>query len=217
MQRATRRDRGAERHVGGAADAPTIMLRRSNHGCRPTAAARMRPIDFFLSGHRWTTTPRIETPEGQFLAEFSRAVKTGATRQVATVVSPTDGAPDRNKMGSSAVESTGHFESVLFSRVEYREVWSRVGGAVAARRLQARMSRRVLHAEPLDAAGRKPEGVRIFVRDTRSWNDRQRLQMPEAARRVGCPCGAPAKPDPAARAEPTRLSLVLCRPQTKWK
>ncbi len=209
---------------GGAADAPTIMLPQVEPWL---PAERLRreydAIGFFLSGHPLddyaTVLKRLRV---QSWAEFSRAVKTGATagKVAATVVSRMERRTKTgNKMGIIGLsDPTGHFEAVLFSEglAQYREVLE--PGAAVLLQLGAELQgedvrARVLHAEPLDAAAAKTQkGLRIFVRDTRSLESiARRLQMPEAAPQGGSARGgAPAKPDPAAAGGANGdVSLVL--------
>ena len=178
---------------GGAADAPTIMLPQIEPWL---PAERLRreydAIGFFLSGHPLddyaTVLKRLRV---QSWAEFSRAVKSGATagKVAATVVSRMERRTKTgNKMGIIGLsDPTGHFEAVLFSEVCAIPRRARAGrrGAVAARRRAAGRGcpARVLHAEPLDdAAAKTQKGLRIFVRDTRPLESiAKRLQMPEAA------------------------------------
>ena len=201
---------------GGAADAPTIMLPQVEPWL---PAERLRreydAIGFFLSGHPLddyaTVLKRLRV---QSWAEFSRAVKTGATagKVAATVVSRMERRTKTgNKMGIIGLsDPTGHFEAVLFSEglAQYREVLE--PGAAVLLQLGAELQgedvrARVLHAEPLDAAAAKTQkGLRIFVRDTRPLESiAKRLQMPEAGQ------GAASRglPDKAgsrgARAGPT--------------
>ena len=115
---------------GGAADAPTIMLPQIEPWL---PAERLRreydAIGFFLSGHPLddyaTVLKRLRV---QTWAEFSRAVKTGATagKVAATVVSRMERRTKTgNKMGIMGLsDPTGHFEAVLFSEglAQYREV-----------------------------------------------------------------------------------------------
>ena len=127
----------------------------------------------------------------QSWAEFSRAVKTGATagKVAATVVSRMERRTKTgNKMGIMGLsDPTGHFEAVLFSEglAQYRDVLE--PGAAVLLQLGAELQgedvrARVLHAEPLDdAAAKTQKGLRIFLRDTRPLNSiARRLQMPEA-------------------------------------
>jgi DNA polymerase III subunit alpha len=128
----------------------------------------------------------------QSWAEFSRAVKTGATagKVAATVVSRMERRTKTgNKMGIMGLsDPTGHFEAVLFSEglAQYRDVLE--PGAAVLLQLGAELQgedvrARVLHAEPLDAAAAKTQkGLRIFVRDTKPLESiAKRLQMPEQA------------------------------------
>ena len=191
---------------GGAADAPTIMLPQIEPWL---PAERLRreydAIGFFLSGHPLddyaTVLKRLRV---QTWAEFSRAVKTGATagKVAATVVSRMERRTKTgNKMGIMGLsDPTGHFEAVLFSEglAQYRDVLE--PGAAVLLQLGAELQgedvrARVLHAEPLDAAAAKTQkGLRIFVRDTRPLESiAKRLQMPEPGQ--GSPSrGQPAKP-----------------------
>jgi DNA polymerase-3 subunit alpha len=128
----------------------------------------------------------------QCWAEFSRAVKTGATagKVAATVLSRMERRTKTgNKMGIIGLsDPTGHFEAVLFSEglAQYREVLE--PGAAVLLQLGAELQgedvrARVLHAELLDdAAAKTQKGLRIFVRDTRPLESiARRLQIPEAA------------------------------------
>jgi DNA polymerase III subunit alpha len=155
----------------------------------------------------------------QSWAEFSRAVKTGATagKVAATVVSRMERRTKTgNKMGIIGLsDPTGHFEAVLFSEglAQYREVLE--PGAAVLLQLGAELQgedvrARVLHAEPLDAAAAKTQkGLRIFVRDTRSLESiAKRLQMPEAGGQ-GAPVRGPVKPAPATGGADGDVSLVL--------
>jgi DNA polymerase-3 subunit alpha len=179
---------------GNAADAPTIVLPQSEPWL---PAERLRreydAIGFFLSGHPLddyaTVLKRLRV---QTWAEFSRAVKTGATagRVAATVVSRMERRTRTgNKMGIMGLsDPTGHFEAVLFSEglAQYREILE--PGAAVLLQLGAELQgedvrARVLHAEPLDdAAAKTQRGLRIFLRDTRPLDSiARRLQMPDAA------------------------------------
>src|SRR5437660_7255390 len=184
---------------GNAADAPTIMLPQIEPWL-PAEKLRREydAIGFFLSGHPLddyaTVLKRLRV---QSWAEFSRAVKTGATagKVAATVVSRMERrTKSGNKMGIIGLsDPTGHFEAVLFSEglAQYREVLE--PGAAVLLQLGAELQgedvrARVLHAEPLDdAAAKTQRGLRIFVRDTRPLESiAKRLQMPE-------PPGGPAR------------------------
>ena len=171
---------------GNAADAPTIMLPQIEPWL---PAERLRreydAIGFFLSGHPLddyaTVLKRLRV---QSWAEFSRAVKTGATagKVAATVVSRMERRTKTgNKMGIMGLsDPTGHFEAVLFSEglAQYRDVLE--PGAAVLLQLGAELQgedvrARVLHAEPLDdAAAKTQKGLRIFLRDTKPLEfDRQ--------------------------------------------
>src|SRR4051794_4153421 len=190
---------------GSSADAPTIMLPQIEPWL---PAERLRreydAIGFFLSGHPLddyaTVLKRLRV---QSWAEFSRAVKTGATagKVAATVVSRMERRTKTgNKMGIMGLsDPTGHFEAVLFSEglAQYREVLE--PGAAVLLQLGAELQgedvrARVLHAEPLDdAAAKTQKGLRIFVRDTRPLDSiAKRLQMPEPGQ--GASTRQPAKP-----------------------
>jgi len=208
---------------GGAADAPTIMLPQVEPWL---PAERLRreydAIGFFLSGHPLddyaTILKRLRV---QSWAEFSRAVKTGATagKVAATVVSRMERRTKTgNKMGIIGLsDPTGHFEAVLFSEglAQYREVLE--PGAAVLLQLGAELQgedvrARVLHAEPLDdAAAKTQKGLRIFVRDTRPLESiAKRLQMPEAVQQGGSSRGNQIRqvPAPAGGADGD-VSLVL--------
>jgi DNA polymerase-3 subunit alpha len=167
-------------------------------------------IGFFLSGHPLddyaTILKRLRV---QSWAEFSRAVKTGATagKVAATVVSRMERRTKTgNKMGIMGLsDPTGHFEAVLFSEglAQYREVLE--PGAAVLLQLGAELQgedirARVLHAEPLDdAAAKTQKGLRIFVRDTRPLDSiAKRLNMPEAALQGPAARAPQAKPMAAA-------------------
>jgi len=207
---------------GGASDAPTIMLPQVEPWL---PAERLRreydAIGFFLSGHPLddyaTVLKRLRV---QSWAEFSRAVKTGATagKVAATVVSRMERRTKTgNKMGIMGLsDPTGHFEAVLFSEglAQYRDVLE--PGAAVLLQLGAELQgedvrARVLHAELLDdAAAKTQKGLRIFVRDTRPLESiARRLQMPEAGQ--GAPARSPqAKPAPApAGGADGDVSLVM--------
>jgi DNA polymerase-3 subunit alpha len=181
---------------GGAADAPTVMLPQIEPWL---PAERLRreydAIGFFLSGHPLddygTILKRLRV---QSWAEFSRAVKTGATagKVAATVVSRMERRTKTgNKMGIIGLsDPTGHFEAVLFSEglAQYRDILE--PGAAVLLQLGAELQgedvrARVLHAEPLDdAAAKTQRGLRIFLRDTKP--------LESIAKRLAGPDGAPA-------------------------
>ncbi|MHC2334373.1 DNA polymerase III subunit alpha [Bradyrhizobium sp. USDA 4454] len=197
---------------GSAPDAPSIILPQVEPWL---PADRLRreydAIGFFLSGHPLddyaTALKRLRV---QSWAEFSRAVKTGATagKVAATVVSRMERRTKTgNKMGIMGLsDPTGHFEAVLFSEglAQYRDVLE--PGAAVLLQLGAELQgedvrARVLHAEPLDhAAAKTQKGLRIFVRDTRPLDSiARRLNMPDAAPAPGGTAKPQvAKPAPAA-------------------
>jgi DNA polymerase-3 subunit alpha len=155
----------------------------------------------------------------QSWAEFSRAVKTGATagKVAATVVSRMERRTKTgNKMGIIGLsDPTGHFEAVLFSEglAQYRDVLE--PGAAVLLQLGAELQgedvrARVLHAEPLDdAAAKTQKGLRIFVRDTKQLESiAKRLQIPEPAPQSAAVRGPQAKPAAVAGADGD-VSLVL--------
>jgi DNA polymerase-3 subunit alpha len=207
---------------GGAADAPSIMLPQAEPWL---PADRLRreydAIGFFLSGHPLddyaTALKRLRV---QSWAEFSRAVKTGATagKVAATVVSRMERRTKTgNKMGIIGLsDPTGHFEAVLFSEglAQYRDILE--PGAAVLLQLGAELQgedvrARVLHAEPLDAAAAKTQkGLRIFLRDTRPLDSIvRRLQMPEAAPQGAAARNAVPKAPSAASNGGGDVSLVL--------
>ena len=177
---------------GGMADAPSISLPNVEPWL---PAERLRreydAIGFFLSGHPLddyaTVLKRLRV---QSWAEFSRAVRTGATagRVAATVVSRMERRTKTgNKMGILGLsDPTGHFEAVMFSEglAQYRDVLE-PGAAVLLQigaELQGEDVRaRILNAEPLDVAAIKAQkGLRIFLRDEKPIESiARRLDMPE--------------------------------------
>jgi DNA polymerase III subunit alpha len=207
---------------GNAADAPTIMLPQIE-GWLPAERLRREydAIGFFLSGHPLddyaTALKRLRV---QSWAEFSRAVKTGATagKVAATVVSRMERRTKTgNKMGIMGLsDPTGHFEAVLFSEglAQYRDVLE--PGAAVLLQLGAELQgedvrARVLHAESLDAAAAKTQkGLRIFLRDTRPLDSiAKRLQMPEAPTQASGARNAPGKPAAVPSGGDGDVSLVL--------
>jgi DNA polymerase III subunit alpha len=207
---------------GGAADAPTIMLPQVEPWL---PADRLRreydAIGFFLSGHPLDDYAiALKRLRVQSWAEFSRAVKTGATagKVAATVVSRMERRTKTgNKMGIIGLsDPTGHFEAVLFSEglAQYRDILE--PGAAVLMQLGAELQgedvrARVLHAEPLDAAAAKTQkGLRIFLRDTKPLDSIvRRLQGPEAAPQNGPSRGPAAKSSGAGGNGDGDVSLVL--------
>jgi DNA polymerase III subunit alpha len=207
---------------GNAADAPTIMLPQVEPWL---PADRLRreydAIGFFLSGHPLDDYAAVlKRLRVQSWAEFSRAVKTGATagKVAATVVSRMERRTKTgNKMGIMGLsDPTGHFEAVLFSEglAQYRDVLE--PGAAVLLQLGAELQgedvrARVLHAEPLDdAAAKTQKGLRIFLRDTKPLESiARRLAMPEVAAPSGPPRGASARPAGNGGGSDGDVSLVL--------
>jgi DNA polymerase-3 subunit alpha len=202
---------------GGAADAPTIMLPQVEPWL---PADRLRreydAIGFFLSGHPLDDyAVALKRLRVQSWAEFSRAVRTGATagKVAATVVSRMERRTKTgNKMGIMGLsDPTGHFEAVLFSEglAQYRDVLE--PGTAVLLQLGAELQgddvrARVLHAEPLDdAAAKTQKGLRIFLRDTRPLESiAKRLQIPEAGSQAPT-----VKSPPTAGAGDGDVSLVI--------
>lgn len=171
---------------GGMADAPTVIL-PNVEGWLPADRLRREydAVGFFLSGHPLddyaTALKRLRV---QSWAEFTRAVKSGATagKVAATVVSRMERRTKTGtKMGIFGLsDPTGHFEAIVFSEGlgQYRDVLE-PGGAVLLQlsaELQGEEVRaRIAHAEPLDAAAAKTQkGLRIFLRDTKPLDSIQK-------------------------------------------
>ena len=171
---------------GGMADAPTIMLPQIESWL---PADRLRreydAIGFFLSGHPLddyaTALKRLRV---QTWAEFSRAVKSGATagKVAATVVTRMERRTKTgNKMGIFGLsDPTGHFEAIVFSEglAQFRDVME-PGAAVLLQigaELQGEDVRaRIINAEPLDAAAAKTQkGLRILMKDTKPLDSIQK-------------------------------------------
>jgi DNA polymerase-3 subunit alpha len=189
---------GQDDMFGGMADAPDIMLPQAEPWLPADRLRReYEAVGFFLSGHPLddyaTALKRLRV---QSWAEFSRAVKTGATagKVAATVVSRMERRTKTgNKMGILGLsDPTGHFEAVLFSEglAQFRDILE-PGSAVLLQlgaELQGDEVRaRILHADPLDdAAAKTQRGLRIFLRDTRPLDSIvRRLQAPENADPAG--------------------------------
>lgn len=212
---------------GNAADAPTIVLPNVEPWL---PAERLRreydAIGFFLSGHPLDEyAAALKRLRVQSWAEFSRAVKTGATagKVAATVLSRMERRTKTgNKMGIIGLsDPTGHFEAVLFSEglAQYRDVLE--PGAAVLLQLGAELQgedvrARVLHAEPLDdAAAKTQRGLRIFLRDTKPLDSIvKRLQGPEGQPGNGGGNGSVAKAGapplvPRTAAGEGEVSLVM--------
>ncbi|HEY7230617.1 MAG TPA: DNA polymerase III subunit alpha [Pseudolabrys sp.] len=133
-------------------------------------------IGFFLSGHPLDDYSAVlRKLRVQPWAEFSRAVKAGATagRVAATVVSRTERRTRTgSKMGIIGLsDPTGHFEAVIFSEglAEHRDLLE-PGNAVllflSAEVQGDEVRARIQSVEPLDdAAANLQKGLRVFLRD----------------------------------------------------
>src|SRR6266545_4469055 len=162
---------------GNAADAPTIMLPQIEPWL-PAEKLRREydAVGFFLSGHPLddyaTVLKRLRV---QTWAEFSRAVKTGATagKVAATVVSRMERRTKTgNKMGIIGLSGpSGHYEAVIFQEglQQYRDLLEPGTAALLFLTAEAQgddVRARIQSAEPLDeAAAKLQKGLRVFVRD----------------------------------------------------
>src|SRR6202041_1430890 len=162
---------------GGAADAPTIMLPQVEPWL---PAERLRreydAIGFFLSGHPLddyvTVLKRLRV---QSWAEFSRAVKTGATagKVAATVVSRAERRTKTgNKMGIIGLsDPSGQFEAVIFAEglQQYRDLLEPGSPVLLYMTAEAQgdeVRARIQTVDALDrAAAKVQKGLRIFLRD----------------------------------------------------
>ena len=160
-----------------AASRKRSRCRISNPGCRPNGCgANMIRSDFSCPVIRSTITPRVlKKLRVQSWAEFSRAVKNGATagKVAGTVVSRQERRTKTgNKMGIFGLsDPTGHYEAVIFSEglAEYRDLLE--PGTAVLLVLSAEVQgddvrARIQSAEPLDAAAANMQkGLRVFLRD----------------------------------------------------
>jgi len=133
-------------------------------------------VGFFLSGHPLDDyVAALKKLRVQSWAEFSRAVKLGATagRVAGTVVSRQERRTKTgNKMGIIGLsDPTGAYEAVIFSEglAEYRDLLE-PGTAVllflSAEVQGDEVRARIQSAEPLDAAAANlHKGLRVFLRD----------------------------------------------------
>jgi len=133
-------------------------------------------VGFFLSGHPLDDYAAVlKKLRVQSWAEFSRAVKMGATagRVAGTVVSRQERRTKTgNKMGIIGLsDPTGHYEAVIFSEglAEHRDLLE-PGTAVmlflSAEVQGDEVRARIQSAEPLDAAAANlHKGLRVFLRD----------------------------------------------------
>ena len=125
----------------------------------------------------------------QSWAEFSRAVKNGATagKVAATVLSRLERRTKTGtKMGIIGLsDPTGHFEAVLFAEglAQFRDVLE--PGSALLLQLGAELQgedvrARILNAEPLDkAAAKMQRGLRIYLRDTKSLDSVAKRLAPQ--------------------------------------
>jgi DNA polymerase-3 subunit alpha len=135
-------------------------------------------VGFFLSGHPLDDYAAVlKKLRVQSWAEFSRAVKTGATagKVAGTVVSRQERRTRTgSKMGIIGLsDPTGHYEAVIFSEglAEYRDLLE-PGSAVllflSAEVQGDEVRARIQSAEPLDAAAANlQKGLRVFLRDAK--------------------------------------------------
>jgi DNA polymerase III subunit alpha len=181
LGRAQRAHEGAEigqsELFGGGAQRESIVLPRIEPWL---PAERLRreyeAVGFFLSGHPLDDYAAVlKKLRVQSWAEFSRAVKMGATagRVAGTVVSRTERRTRTgSKMGIFGLsDPTGHYEAIIFSEglAEYRELLE-PGTAVllflSAEVQGDEVRARIQSAEPLDAAAANlHKGLRVFLRD----------------------------------------------------
>jgi DNA polymerase-3 subunit alpha len=133
-------------------------------------------VGFFLSGHPLDDYAAVlKKLRVQSWAEFSRAVKAGATagRVAGTVVSRQERRTRTgSKMGIIGLsDATGHYEAVIFSEglAEYRDLLE--PGTPVMLFLSAEVQgddvrARIQSAEPLDAAAANlNQGLRVFLRN----------------------------------------------------
>ncbi len=168
----------------GKANCSAAAARASRSRCRQAEpwlpAERLRreyeAVGFFLSGHPLDDYAAVlKKLRVQPWAEFSRAVKAGATagRVAATVVSRTERRTRTgSKMGIIGLsDPSGHFEAVIFSEglAEHRDLLD--PGTAVLLMLSAEVQgddvrARIQSAEPLDAAAANlHQGLRVFLRD----------------------------------------------------
>ena len=149
--------------AAAAGSASRSRCRRSSHGCRPSGCgANTRRSDSSSPAIRSTITPPCSKKlRVQSWAEFSRAVKNGATagRVAGTVVARQERRTRTgSKMGIIGLsDPTGHYEAVIFAEglAEHRDLLE-PGTAVllflSAEVQGDEVRARIQSAEPLDAA-----------------------------------------------------------------
>ena len=133
-------------------------------------------VGFFLSGHPLDDyAALLKGLKVQSWAEFSRAVKTGATagKVAATVVERTE---RRTKSGSKMgilglSDPSGHYEAIIFAEglQQYRDMLEPGSPVLLFLSAEAQgddVRARIQSVEPLDqAAAKLQKGLRVFVRD----------------------------------------------------
>jgi DNA polymerase-3 subunit alpha len=164
-------------------------------------------VGFFLSGHPLDDYATVlKKLRVQSWAEFSRAVKMGATagRVAGTVVSRQERRTRTgSKMGIFGLsDPTGHYEAIIFSEglAEYRdrlEPGTAVLLFLSAEVQGDEVRARIQSAEPLDAAAANiHKGLRVFLRET--------TPIEGIAKRL-----EPAKPGPANGNGEVSMVLML--------
>jgi DNA polymerase-3 subunit alpha len=162
---------------GGGGQRETIALPRIEPWLPAEKLRReYEAVGFFLSGHPLDDYAAVlKKLRVQSWAEFSRAVKNGATagKVAGTVVSRQERRTKTgNKMGIFGLsDPTGHYEAVIFSEglAEYRDLLE--PGTAVLLVLSAEVQgddvrARIQSAEPLDAAAANlQKGLRVFLRD----------------------------------------------------
>ena len=168
---------GQNDFVGGSGKAEPIALPQVEPWLPAEKLRReYEAVGFFLSGHPLDDyTAVLKKLRVQSWAEFSRAVKNGATagKVAGTVVSRQERRTKTgNKMGIFGLsDPTGAYEAVIFSEglAEYRDLLE--PGAAVLLVLSAEVQgddvrARIQSAEPLDAAAANMQkGLRVFLRD----------------------------------------------------
>ncbi|HTQ83172.1 MAG TPA: DNA polymerase III subunit alpha, partial [Pseudolabrys sp.] len=133
-------------------------------------------VGFFLSGHPLDDYAAVlKKLRVQSWAEFSRAVKNGATagRVAGTVVARTERRTRTgSKMGIIGLsDASGHYEAVIFAEglAEHRDLLSPGNAALLFLSAEVQgdeVRARVQSAEPLDsAAANLAQGLRVFLRN----------------------------------------------------
>jgi DNA polymerase-3 subunit alpha len=162
-------------------------------------------IGFFLSGHPLDDYAHLlKRLRLSSWAEFSRAVKAGATagRLAATVVSRTERRTKTgNKMGIIGLsDPSGHYEAVIFSEglQQYRDLLE-PGAAVilflSAEAQGEEVRARIQTCEPLEEAAAKLQGgLRVALADERPLPELTRSLQPARSLPGGTNAGTPVGP-----------------------